>query len=110
VNLNIKFDNEREQEVVSLKRKIKIKLIENNLRGLRELIKKMEVAQRGILRNRYGNLLGLLDIEVPMSAITALTQYYDTPLRWFTFQNFLLIPTIEEYEQIVDLLLRGKVP
>jgi len=63
----------------------------------------MEVAQRGILRNRYGNLLGLLEIEVPMPTITALTQYYDTPLRCFTFQNFLLMPTVEEYEQIVDL-------
>jgi len=42
--------------------------------------------------------------------LTALAQYYDPPLRCFTFSNFQLVPTIEEFEQILDLPLEGKVP
>ncbi|RDX70352.1 hypothetical protein CR513_50410, partial [Mucuna pruriens] len=45
---------------------------------------------------RYGNLLSLLEIEVQPTALSALTQYYDPPLRCFTFKDFQLAPTLEE--------------
>ena len=32
------------------------------------------------------------------------------PLRCFTFQDFQLVPTVEEFEQILDLPLEGKTP
>jgi len=52
----------------------------------------------------------LLDIEVQTSLITAFVQYYDPPVRAFTFQDFQLVPTTEEFEQILDLPLEGKCP
>jgi len=50
-----------------------------------------------------------LEIEIQVSAITALSQYYDPPLRCFTFQDFQLASTIEEVEQILDLPMEGKI-
>ena len=50
-----------------------------------------------------------MEVEVQIYAITALAQYYDPPLRCFTFQDFQLVPTIEEFEQILDLPMEGKI-
>jgi len=93
-----------------LKTKLPIKARENNLVGIRALGQKLRAVQRNSFRKKYGNLLGLLDIEVQTSLITAITQYYDPPVRAFTFQDFQLVPTIEEFEQILDLPLEGKSP
>ncbi|RDX63945.1 hypothetical protein CR513_57557, partial [Mucuna pruriens] len=41
--------------------------------------------------------------------ILALTQYYDPPLRCFTFRDFQLAPTLEEYERLLGIPL-GKSP
>jgi len=72
----------------TLKKRISIKAKEGNLSGLRELVKRMKSTQRDAFRGKYGNLLNLLEGEVQTSAITALAQYYDPPLRCFTFQDF----------------------
>ena len=36
-----------------------------------------------------------------VEAITSLTQYYDQSLRCFTFRDFQLTPTIEEFDEIL---------
>jgi len=92
----------------TLKKRISIKAKEGNLSGLRELVKRMKSTQRDAFRGKYGNLLNLLEGEVQTSAITALAQYYDPPLRCFTFQDFQLAPKIEELEQILDMCNTGK--
>ena len=38
--------------------------------------------------SKYGGILDLLDIKVNYSALAALAQYYDPPLRCFTFRDF----------------------
>ncbi|XP_058771324.1 uncharacterized protein LOC131644755 [Vicia villosa] len=50
---------------------------------------------------RYGNILDLLRVKVQEEAITALVQFYDPPLRCFTFQDFQLAPTIEEMDAML---------
>jgi len=55
-------------------------------------------------------LLGLLEVEVQKFIIPTLVQYYDPRLRCFTFQDFQLVPPIEECEHVVDMPLEGKVP
>ena len=37
-----------------------------------------------------------------MDAITALVQFYDPLLSCFTFQNFKLAPTLEEFDRFLD--------
>jgi len=49
-------------------------------------------------------------IEVSIEAIASLTQYYDQSLLCFTFRDFQLAPTIEEFEGILGCLLGGRKP
>ncbi|RDX91458.1 hypothetical protein CR513_26554, partial [Mucuna pruriens] len=58
---------------------------------------------RRAFEKKYGNLLGLVNIEVQPAALSALTQYYDLPLRYFTFQGFQLAPILEEYERLIRI-------
>lgn len=46
-----------------LKKKIRIRVLENNLTGLKELGQRLKAIQRATFRNKYGNLLGLLEVE-----------------------------------------------
>ncbi|RDX67364.1 hypothetical protein CR513_53778, partial [Mucuna pruriens] len=66
------------------------------------------VSLRQTFGGKYGNLLGLLEIKVQPEALSALTQYYDPPLRCFTFRNFQLAPILEEYERILGMPLEKK--
>ncbi|KAL5193574.1 hypothetical protein HKD37_20G055772 [Glycine soja] len=58
----------------------------------------------------YGKILELTIAEVSIEAIASLTQYYDQPLRCFTFGDFQLVPTIEEFEEILGCPLGGRKP
>ena len=68
----------------------------------------MKSIQRAAFRRKYGNLIGLLELDIEMDIVTALAQYYDSSMRCFLFQDFQLVPTIEEYEQILDHLWVGE--
>ncbi|RDX70655.1 hypothetical protein CR513_50079, partial [Mucuna pruriens] len=65
---------------------------------------------RRTFEGRYDNLLSLLEIEVHPVALLALTQYYDSPLKCFTFKDFQLAPTLEEYERLLGLPLAKSLP
>jgi hypothetical protein len=56
---------------------------------------------RDHLTFKYGKILDLLNIPVQIEVVTALAQFYDPPLRCFTFQDFQLAPTLEEFGQIL---------
>jgi len=98
MEIKSEFGVERESESVNLKKKLRIGTIENNLSSLRKLGRKLKVIHRGAFEKKYGNLLGLLELEVQIPVITTLAQYYDSLLRYFTLQDFQLVPTVEEYE------------
>ena len=49
-------------------------------------------------------------IEVSIEAIASLTQYYNQPLRCFMFGDFQLVPTVEEFEEILGSPLGGRKP
>ena len=49
-------------------------------------------------------------IEVSIGDIASLTQYYDQSLRCFTFGDFQLAPTIEEFEGILGCPIGGRKP
>lgn len=49
----------------------------------------------------YRQILDLLTTYVDVSTLVALSQYYDPPLRWFTFKYFQLVLTIEEYDRLL---------
>jgi len=68
---------ERDSESSNLKKKLYIRVLENNLIGLRELGQRLGPIQRGTFRKRYGNILGLLKVKVQVPTVTALAQHYD---------------------------------
>jgi len=64
MEVRYEFEVERKSESVNMKRKLRIGTIENNLSSLRELGRKLKAIHRGVFRKKYGNLLGLLELEV----------------------------------------------
>ena len=64
MELNVKSGFERNIAVQGLKKKIRVKVLKSDLTVLRELGQKLKAVQKIIFRSIYGNLLGLLEIEV----------------------------------------------
>ena len=68
--------------------------------SLRELGQQMDQVRRQAFHKTYGKIYDLAMIEVSIEVIASLAQYYDQLLRCFTFGDFQLVPTIEEFEGI----------
>jgi len=66
--------------------------------------------QRQAFRKAYGKIWDLTMVEVSTESIASFAQYYDQPLRCFTFGDFQLTPTVEEFEEILGCPLGGKKP
>ncbi|CAK8579167.1 unnamed protein product [Lathyrus sativus] len=58
----------------------------------------------------YGKIMNLLTVEANTRALVSLAQFYDPSLRCFTFQDFQLAPTIEEFERILGRHLKDFKP
>jgi len=77
---------------------------------MQELGQLMGQLQRQAFCKTYKKIWDLAMIEVSIEAIVALTQYYDQPLRCFKFGDFQLVPTVEEFEEILGCPLGGRKP
>ncbi|KAH1209638.1 hypothetical protein GmHk_15G044112 [Glycine max] len=66
--------------------------------------------QRQAFRKVYGKMLDLITAEVFTEGVLSLAQYYDQPLRCFTFGDFQMVPTVEEFEEILGCPLGGRKP
>lgn len=58
----------------------------------------------------YGNLLSLLNKEADPLVLLTLAQFYDSPMRCFTFQDFQIAPMLEEFEHLVGIPIKNKLP
>ncbi|KAH1221129.1 hypothetical protein GmHk_12G034620 [Glycine max] len=87
---------------------VKVKSLDTT--SIKELGRLMEALQMQAFGKTYGKILELTLAEVSIEAIASLTQYYDQPLRCFTFGDFQLVPTIEEFEEILGCPLGGRKP
>jgi len=70
----------------------------------------MDQVQHQSFSRVYGKIWDLAMIEVLVEAIASLTQYYDQSLRCFTFGDFQLAPTIEEFERNFGCPIGGRKP
>lgn len=50
----------------------------------------------------FSNIVDLLTEKVDYGTITTLPQYYDIPLRCFTFPDFQISPALEDIEWLLD--------
>ncbi|RDY11090.1 hypothetical protein CR513_04292, partial [Mucuna pruriens] len=76
-----------------------------NVQSLRYWGNCLKVQWRRSFEKLHGNLLRLLEIETQPTALEALFQYYDSPMRCFTFRDFQMASTLEEYERLLGLPL-----
>ncbi|XP_045812011.1 uncharacterized protein LOC123906199 [Trifolium pratense] len=81
-----------------------------NVEELQKLSGRISTLAEGNFRYHYGRLLDLLQVRVNENALTTLAQFYDPPLRCFTFQDFQLAPTLEEFAKILGFDLRESKP
>ena len=90
------------------KRFYQVKVKSLDVTSLKELGRLMGPLQRQAFRKVYRKILDLTAAEVFMEAIVSLTQYYDQSLRCFTLGDFQMVPTIEEFEEILGCPLEGE--
>ncbi|RDY12895.1 hypothetical protein CR513_02251, partial [Mucuna pruriens] len=93
-----------------LKRTLKLKVRQSNVKSLRNLGSRMKGVQQKAFTGKYGRILGLLEIDVKVGALTTLAQFYDPPVRCFTFKDFQLTPTLKEFDQILGCLFEKGRP
>ncbi|KAH1246960.1 hypothetical protein GmHk_06G016951 [Glycine max] len=92
------------------KRFYQVKVKSLDVTSLKELGRLMGPLQRQAFRKVYGKILDLAAAEVFTEVVVSLAQYYDQPLRCFTFGDFQMVPTIEEFEEILGCPLGGRKP
>ncbi|KAH1265615.1 hypothetical protein GmHk_01G001290 [Glycine max] len=92
------------------KRFYQVKVKSLGITSLREIGKLMGQLQRQVFRKAYGKIWDLSMAEVSTEATASLAQYYDQPLRCFTFGDFQLSPMVEEFEEILGYPLGGRKP
>ncbi|KAH1193866.1 hypothetical protein GmHk_19G054808 [Glycine max] len=98
-------------QMPSLKKRFyQVKVKSLGTTSLKELGQLMGQLQRQAFRKAYGKIWDLAMVEVSIEAIVSLAQYYDQPLRCFTFGDFQLSPMVEEFEEILGCPLGGRKP
>ena len=60
--------------------------------------------------NRHGSLLGLITAKWDQQLISVLTQFYDPLYHCFTFQDFQLVPTLEEFSYLLGIPVLEQTP
>ncbi|KAI5399648.1 hypothetical protein KIW84_064830 [Lathyrus oleraceus] len=59
---------------------------------------------------RYGDILTVLKTVVDPVPLQTLLQFYDLELRCFTFQDYQLAPTLEEYSILLSIPIQHQTP
>ncbi|XP_050890747.1 uncharacterized protein LOC127096184 [Lathyrus oleraceus] len=86
------------------------KFAEPQLAVFRGLGARLDLTHKDNFKEAYGNLLGILNTKVNITAVHTLVQFYDPPLRCFTFQDYQLALTLEEYSHILGIRIKNQVP
>jgi len=79
-----------------------------DLSNLRRLGKR--VTNLGDFQDRHGRLLNLLEMKVIQEILNTLVQFYDSYCHCFTFLDYQLVPTLEEYSYLIGLPVPDKEP
>lgn len=77
---------------------------------LRKLAKVVVENCYGDFQRTYGYILQLLDDMEEPWALPTLLQFYDPQLRCFTFTDYQLLPTLEEYSSLLGIKIQDKPP
>ncbi|KAI5418500.1 hypothetical protein KIW84_042937 [Lathyrus oleraceus] len=61
-------------------------------------------------KQHHGKLLSILSADVVEGLLSVLGQFYDTLYRCFTFLDFQLVPTLEDYSHLLGIPVSSRVP
>ncbi|XP_050889442.1 uncharacterized protein LOC127094682 [Lathyrus oleraceus] len=86
------------------------KLRDSKVDELRKLSECLTEDYRVAFKQAYGNLLGVLSTKEDSGLMFTFTQFYDPTLHYFTFQNFLLAPTLKEFAHLLQLPVKNQAP
>ncbi|XP_050893147.1 uncharacterized protein LOC127098561 [Lathyrus oleraceus] len=73
-----------------------------DISSLKVLCSKVVALKDNKFRANFGNIVDLLTEKVDYGVITTMSQYYDVPLRCFTFPDFQISPTLEDLERLLN--------
>ncbi|KAI5405470.1 hypothetical protein KIW84_052308 [Lathyrus oleraceus] len=80
------------------------------LTSLEELGNLVTDRNQKVFDDQYGDILALLKMVVDPVPLQTLLQFYDPELRCFTFQDYQLAPTLEEYSILMNVRIKNRVP
>ena len=75
---------------------------------LKELVSK--VSETSAFTKRHGRLLNLVTSNFDEKMMSVLFQFFDPKHHCFTFPDYQLVPTLEEFSQILDIPILEKLP
>ncbi|KAI5431438.1 hypothetical protein KIW84_035576 [Lathyrus oleraceus] len=58
----------------------------------------------------HGKLLSIMSTDVVEGLLSVLVQFYDPLYRCFTFSDYQLVPTLEEYYHLLGIPISSRVP
>ncbi|XP_012572843.1 uncharacterized protein [Cicer arietinum] len=96
--------------ITPLRKTLPLRVLKPDVNNIKNLARKLKKVQRVIFMGKFGKILDLLEVNVQVDALTALAQFYDPPFRCFTFKDFQLAPTLEEFERIMGYPMKGSKP
>ena len=70
----------------------------------------MMVTDQTGFRNCHGRLLSILNTKFDEGVLKTLVQFYDPRYHFFTFPDYQLVPTLEEYSYLMDRPVLEEVP
>lgn len=86
------------------------KFVKPRLKALKGLGTCLALDHREDFKKAYGNLLGILNTKVNATTVHTFVQFYDPPIRCFTFKDYQLAQTLEEYSHILGVEIKDQVP
>ena len=81
---------------------------ESEIEELKSLIPKIE--NPADFQKKYGSIISLMKRKMKEGILNTLVQFYDPLYRCFTFPDYQLMPTLEEYSYILGLSITDCVP
>lgn len=84
-----------------------------HLSSLQQLYERSPLHNHVKFKEEYGRIAGFVKgqmTEHQEKGVHTLLQFYDPPLRCFTFPDYQIAPTLEEYSNLLDIPIKTQIP
>ena len=68
------------------------------------------VSETSAFTKRHGQLLNLITSNFDEKMMSVLFQFFDPEHHYFTFPDYQLVPTMEEFSQLLDIPILEQLP